>query len=67
MQSGEIEMTNGFVFKWMMSGTTTPEVYGWIEKNYSILKGSGGYWRTSDPQEACKRAALSFDAELAAA
>lgn len=64
MKSGEVAVQNGFTFKWMMSGTTTPEVYGWLEKEWEILKGSAGFYRTPDPEEAAKRAVVSFGIDV---
>lgn len=66
MTYGEIPMSGDNVFRWMMTGTTTPEVCGWIEKNHTILKGSYGFWRTDDPQEAARRASISFNIPLEA-
>ena len=35
------------------------EVYGWFETaNGAVIKGSGGWWRTSDPNEATRIAEL---------
>lgn len=35
----------------------TDEVYGWFEKaDGTLIKGSGGWWRTDDPQKAAASA-----------
>lgn len=39
--------------------TDADEVYGWFEKaNGAVIKSSGGWWRTSDPNEATRVAKL---------
>ncbi len=62
--SGEIELGQGRTFRWMLQGDRIPEIYGWIERNYTIEKGTGGFWRTDDPQEAARRALSNFPAQL---
>lgn len=34
------------------------EVYGWFEKGYRLISGSGGWWRTQDPEKALKTARM---------
>lgn len=58
--SGEIALEDDFYFKWTMTGTSVPEVYGWVEKGWSIVKGSTGWWRTAEPQEAAERACANL-------
>jgi hypothetical protein len=37
----------------------TDEVYGWFETDKgTVIKGSGGWWRTSDPNDATRKAEL---------
>lgn len=59
MTCGEITLKNGDVFKWQLSGTTTPEIYGWVERNYSIVKGTAGFYRTTDPERAKQHAEIA--------
>ena len=61
----EHKMTNGMIFRGMVSNGTKPEVYGWLELNHDIVKDSGGYWRTDDMAEAAKRCANAFGYTLA--
>lgn len=63
-KSGETTLSGGNKFRWNIQGERPPEVYGWIEKDHSIVKGSGGFWRTPDPVEATKRAAAAFGLEV---
>lgn len=58
--SGEFECQNGVKFRWIIQGERTPEIYGWLDRDHSILVGTGGFWRTSDPQEAFNRARACF-------
>jgi len=57
MKCPHIALSDGHVFRWTLQGDRTPEVYGWIEKDWSILPGSGGWWRTTDAQRAARIAA----------
>lgn len=62
---GEVKLKNGHKFRWKMTGTTKPEVYGWIEReNGSIITRSAGWWRTTDPEAAAKTAAANFSEEI---
>lgn len=63
-QGGEIDMAAGHVFRWMIQGERTPEIYGWVEKDHEIVKGSGGWWRTDDPREAVTLASANLDIPL---
>lgn len=63
-KAGHIPMADGNVFCWMMTGTSIPEVCGWVEKDWVIVKGTYGYWRTPDPEEAVKRASTHLDIGL---
>lgn len=58
--SGVIPLNNGHTFRWMRQGARTPEIYGWVEKDYTVINGTGGFWRTNDPQEAVKRLKQNF-------
>lgn len=60
----DVTMSDGSVFRMIMTGTTTPEIYGWLEKDHCLISGSAGWWRTTDPQEAAKRAAANFGLEI---
>lgn len=60
MTSGDIPLNNGHVFRWMIQGDRTPEIYAWVEKDHSIVKGTGGFWRTADPIVACARLKANF-------
>lgn len=56
---GKIELGNGFSFIWakMKDG----EVCGHIEKpDMTVLKGSYGFWRTTDPEAAAYFAVQVF-------
>ena len=59
-QYGEMEMPNGYVFRWILQGDCTPEIYGWVELNHDIIPGTGGFWRTPDPEEAARRCKEAF-------
>ncbi len=59
-QSGDIAMINGYVFRWMRQGDRTPEIYGWVERDHTIVSKTGGFWRTADPDEAFRRCKASF-------
>lgn len=52
--SGEIMLGRGYVFKWTMTGDKVPEIYGWTEKNYSIVPNTAGWFRTIDPEKAAR-------------
>lgn len=65
LQSGQVDLGNKVVFRWMIQGETTPEIYGWLERDFAIVQGSGGFWRTADPDEALRRVKAAFSAELA--
>lgn len=58
--SGEIEIKEKLRFRWMVQGDRTPEIYGWLEYDHSIVDGTGGFYRTPDPTEALKRCKASF-------
>lgn len=60
MTSGEIPMNDGHVFRWMLTGTTVPEICGWVEKDHTMLNQTYGFYRTPDPDEALKRCKASF-------
>jgi len=60
--SGQIDGSDGRVFRWMLQGDSRPEIYGWIERDYKVEPDSGGFWRTDDPQQAAKRAWAAFPA-----
>jgi len=64
MTNSEITLENGFVFKFMIDGNRTPEVYGWIEKDFEILKDSSGWYRTDVPEDAARYAAAAFKFEM---
>ncbi len=59
--SGDIPLNDGHTFRWRIQGDRTPEIYGWIEKDYSLVPATGGWWRTADPDEAARRAAATFN------
>lgn len=63
--TGDIPMSDGTVFRWMLTGTSSPEIYGWQERDHSIVSHSGGWWRTDDPQEAARRCAMANHIEVA--
>jgi hypothetical protein len=58
---GDIPLRDGYVFRWMMTGDTVPEVYGWTEKDYSIVKGTTGWFRTTDAEAAAKIALSNLE------
>lgn len=51
----------GTVFRCQTQGDRSPEIYGWLERDFAIVPGSGGWWRTDDPVEARNRCAARFD------
>lgn len=65
--SGDIGLGNGLSFRWMLQGGSKPEIYAWLERDHSIVTGTGGFWRTTDPDEALDRCKAAFPAELEAA
>lgn len=62
-KSGSVQLAGGYAFRWMLQGTTHPEIYGWVEKDHEIVK-QGGFWRTPDPLAAAQRACDAFDLKL---
>lgn len=62
--SGTIELEHGARFRWNVTGSTVPEIYGWLETAAGAPIGSGGFWRTPDAEEAARRAKTIFAAEL---
>lgn len=61
----DIDLGKGYTFRSMIEGDRIPEVYGWIEKDYAIVKGTGGFYRTPDPEAASRIARMNVP-ELAA-
>lgn len=57
--SGDIHLADGYVFRWMLQGDRSPEIYGWVERDHSITH-KAGFWRTADVDEACRRACASY-------
>ena len=52
------QLTSGVWFV-TYQNDTADEVYGWFETAAgAVIKGSGGWWRTSDPNEATRIAEL---------
>ena len=53
-----IQLKSGVWFV-TFQNTETDEVYGWFETaQRALIKGSGGWWRTSDPNDAARKAAI---------
>jgi hypothetical protein len=52
MTQGEIKLPDNRVFRWMLQGTTKPEIYGWIEENHTMIMSTAGFYRTTDPEVA---------------
>jgi len=46
-------ISNGYEFVSYQS-QPTDEVHGWLEKDHQVVKGTGGWWRTTDPAEAAR-------------
>lgn len=63
--SGEERIGDKLVFRWMIQGDRTPEIYGWLERDYSIVPGTGGFWRTANSDEALARCKAAFPGEFA--
>jgi len=60
---GTIKISDTHDFHWMISGEKCPEIYGWVEDEYRRqLKGTNGWYRTTDPQVAMKHAIMAIDA-----
>ncbi len=55
-KSGEFKFSDRLRFRWVLEGVTEREVLGWFEDDHVIVKGTYGFWRTSDPEEALRRA-----------
>jgi hypothetical protein len=62
--SGEVPLSGGHVFRWVLQGTTVPEVCGWVEKDHAVVTGTYGFYRTVDPQAAARIAASNLGLEL---
>ncbi|MBB3910146.1 hypothetical protein [Sphingomonas desiccabilis] len=62
-RSGEVALGSLGAFRFLIQGTSVPEVYGWIEKDHTITH-QGGFWRTPDPLEAAERALAAFGLEV---
>jgi len=61
ISSGQIPLINGHVFKWY--NDEGAEVYGWTENDERmIVKGSSGWFRTTDPELAAKVALSNLQA-----
>jgi hypothetical protein len=58
---GNIKISNGCVFRWVIQESISPEVYGWVEKNFDIIKESSGWFRTADPILASKIAQSNIE------
>ena len=58
--SGEIEIKEKLKFRWMVQGDRTPEIYGRLEYDHSIISGTGGFYRTPDPDIALERCKTAF-------
>lgn len=59
--SGKIDLIDGYTFHWMLGGERCPEVYGFTQTpNGATVKGSGGWFRTTDPQAAARIARLNL-------
>lgn len=61
----DIALTNGHVFRCTISGDKCPEIYGWIEKGHTIVKGTSGWYRTTDANLAARIAANNIGEEVA--
>jgi hypothetical protein len=58
-QYGRIDLSGGRVFHWTIdTNAREPEVYGWVEKDNAIVKGTNGWWRTDNPARAAVLADL---------
>lgn len=58
--SGEFKCGGDVKFRWMIKGTTRPEIYGWFERDFTVIVGTSGFWRTDDADEAFRRAKANF-------
>jgi hypothetical protein len=55
--AGQIELGDGWKFKWLLEGDTKPEIWGSIEApNGSLVIKSSGWYRTDDPEAAARHA-----------
>lgn len=54
MAFGDVQLDAHRTFKWY--NETGAEIYGWTEENGSIIKGSSGWFRTTDPEAAARMA-----------
>ena len=61
----DADLGNGYTFRAMLQGRNdaTLEIYGWVEKDYSIVKGSGGFYRTDDHVKARAIARANLEGE----
>lgn len=61
--SGTISLGDGRKFVWMLSGERSPEIWGCLQSSDgNPIAGTGGWWRTTDAQDAARKAALVFPA-----
>jgi hypothetical protein len=53
--AGTIEYSDGWKFKWLLTGDKTPEIWGSVEApNGALVKNSCGYYRTDKPYVAAR-------------
>lgn len=69
--AGELPIGDGHLFRWMIQGERTPELWAWLERDGAIVDGTAGFYRTTDPNQALERmrehvpAAFAFEREAA--
>ncbi len=62
--SGELPLTKGYVFQWMLDGKGT-ELFGWTHRpDGSYMSGESGWFRTTNPTEAAKVAQSNLEYNL---
>lgn len=53
-KQGTIDIGSGYTFKWMLEGNKSLEIYGWVEKDHKIIKGTSGFYRTENEKIAAQ-------------
>ena len=59
--SGLIKGTNGYRFRWQLSGGVHPEISGSVwDRNDGLVRGTSGWYRTTDPRKAAVHAFINI-------
>jgi hypothetical protein len=64
MVQGSVKLSDGSEFRWTLSEGSTPEVYGWVENDYSLIPGTAGWYRTTNPMAAARTVAQDLNLKV---